>query len=889
MHGVRRWFRLRSVERDVDDEIAFHFAELVRDLEAAGHAPHAAREEAARQFGDEQHYRRQLMSIDRSAAAQERWILRWEAVRDTLRYATRGIVRSPVLSLGIITAFALGIGANATMYATVERMLLRPPPHIVDADGVRRLMIHRLGPSDRTYQETITYPDYTDFLQVSGFSQVAATMSRELTVGSGESAHQVRGVMATASYWPLLGVQPVLGRFFHAEEDQPGAAPVVVLSHARWQQEHGGSADAIGQTIDFGFGPYTIIGVAPRGFTGADLRPVGFFAPFHVVQTHMSGGTEWMDQRGWFFLQSIARLDPSVPIEAAEAEATTRHRAAHRDGMMYDSLATVTAAPLLVARGPNAPSEAAVAKWLLGVAVVVLLIACLNVANLLLARMLRQRREVSIRLALGISRARLVGQIVVEGVLLGLVGGAAALLLAMWGGTIVQNTLLPDIDWSARPTATVLFMIVGLSVLAGAISAVVPALQAARRDVGDGLRSGSGGITRSTARTRASLTVLQAALSVLLLVGAGLFVRSLDRIHKTDFGLALWEVAYVTPTFFSGSVEAEDRWQYFEAAAERVARLPGISSAAVASGIPFWSAYAHRIRADGMDSIPRSTTGGPYAHAVDHDYFRTMGVRLQRGRLFDERESRTSPPAVIINASFAAALWPGEDALGRCLYIGSADAPCSEIIGIVHDARRGSLVEEETYQYYMPLQQRPLSRTPEALLVRIPANMPQVLGAVQRELLALDSRVRFVRSMPMEELVARELRQWRLGAAMFSLFGVLALVVAGIGLYSVLAFDVAQRLREIGLRSALGASSGAIVRLVMSRAMAITAIGAAAGVLLALVFAPRLGDMLYQISPRDPLTFVVVVVTLYVVALAAAWLPAWRAARVDPNIALRAE
>jgi predicted permease len=435
----------------------------------------------------------------------------------------------------------------------------------------------------------------------------------------------------------------------------------------------------------------------------------------------------------------------------------------------------------------------------------------------------------------------------------------------------------------------VLSMVIVLSVLAGALSALVPAVQASRRDVADGLRAAAGGITRSTARVRGALTMVQAALSVLLLVGAGLFVRSLDRIHNTDFGLSLWEVAYLSPTFHAGSAEAEERWLYFERAAERVARLPGVSATAVASGIPFWSAYAHRLRADGLDSIPRAPTGGPYANAVDNDYFRTMGVRLQRGRLFDERDAQNAPRVVVVNASFAQALWPGEDALGRCLYIGDDDVACSEIVGVVHDARRGSLVEETTYQYYMPLVQRQANRRPDGLLVRVPASMQQTLGAVQREMLATDARVRFVRSMPLEELVARELRQWRLGAAMFSLFGLLALLVAAIGLYSVLAFDVAQRVREIGLRSALGATNRAIMTLVVSRALRITVVGVAAGVVLAFALAPRLGDMLYQTSPRDPLTFAAVALTLIVASLVAAAMPAWRAARVDPNVALRAD
>jgi predicted permease len=889
MRGVRRWFRLRSVERDVDEEIAFHFAELVRDLERGGYPPGTAREEAARQFGDEQHYRRQLLMIGRSAAAQAQWRRRWEAVGDTLKFAVRGIIRSPALSAGILLAFGFGIGANATMYEAVERMLLRPPPHIEDPDEVRRVLVHRLDFDERSHNATITFTDYRELVDTRGLSQVAAVAGQAVTIGHGEAAEPAQMVVVTASYWQLLGVRPALGRFFTEEEDRLGGARVVVLSHARWQRDHGGSADVLGQAIDFGSGPYTIIGVTPKGFTGVDLQPVDFFAPFMVRQELAWGHTNWVESCCYFMLSAIVRLERDAAVEAVEAEATTRHRAAWSDAPFYDADARIVIAPLLEARGPNAPSEVAVARWLLGVAAVVLLIACLNVANLLLARMLRQRREFSIRLALGISRSRLVGQIVAEAVLLGLLGGGVALLLALWGGTLIQNTLMPNIDWTGGPSTTMLFVVVMISVLAGALSAVVPALQASRGDVGSGLRTAAGGISRTSSRVRAGLTIVQAALSVLLLVGAGLFVRSLDRVQHTDFGLSLWEVAHVAPVFVAGTTEAADRTRYLEEAAQRIARLPGVTEVAVASGTPFLSAHIGPLRADGLDSIPAAPTGRPYAHAVDNAYFRTMGVRLQRGRLFDDRETQTSQRVVIINASFAQALWPGENALGRCLYIESADAPCSEIIGVVHDARRGSLVEETTFQYYVPIQQRQTPQSPNSLLVRIPGDMPATLAAVQRELLAVDARVRFVRSRPLAELVAGELRQWRLGATMFSVFGMLALLVAGIGLYSVLAFDVAQRVREIGLRAALGASAGSIITLVMSRALRITAIGIGAGVLLAIILAPRLRDLLYQTSPHDTLTLAVVVAALWVVALAAAWIPAWRASRVDPNVALKAE
>lgn len=894
MSGVRRWFRLGDVERDVDDEIRLYFEEAVRDLEAEGFSHEEARQEAQRRFGDRREYRRELLAIDRRTAARIRWSHRTESARDTVRQALRSVVRAPALAIGIVLAFALGIGANATMYATIERLLLRAPPHIEDPDGVRRLLVHRdNGFGRQIYGSSIAYPDYLDFVRTSGFSQVAAMAQRTVTLGAGESAERVDATLVRGNWWALLGVEPALGRFFTAEEDRFGGERVAVLSHHRWQRAYGGRADVIGDEIDFGYGPFTIIGVAPKGFTGIDLEPVDFFAPFMVAGELMQGGTEWAESRDWWWLSAIARVAPDVSIEAVQAEATTYHRAGRAASDDYDVNARVVAAPLLLAQGPQAPSEVAVARWLLGVAVVVLLIACLNVANLLLARMIRQRREVSIRLALGISRRRLIAQIFVEGILLGLLGGGAALLITIWGGTYVQRMLLPGVDWEGTLSGTVMLVVLGLSVLAGGLSAIVPAVQAARRQVVEGLRTSSGGITRSTTRVRATLSIVQAALSVVLLVGAGLFVRSLDNVRHGDFGIDPWNVVYLTPSFRLGTeVTSEDRFAYADEALARVSRVPGVESAAALAGVPFWSAYTYRLEVPGVDSIPETANGGPIANIVTDDYFGTLRLDLVRGRVFDERDARTAPPVVALSESFAKALWPDQDPVGRCIFIDRENNPaCVEVVGIVEDASRGDLVEDLTYQYYLPMSQRIVSRRPEGLIARIDPAAPAAatLRAVQREMLAVDNRLRYVRVTPMEEILAPEMRKWQLGATMFSLFGLLALIVAAIGLYSVLAFDVDQRVREIGLRSALGASLGGIVGIVVGRALRITLAGIIIGAGVAFVLAPQLGEMLYGVAPRDPLTYAAVALALGVISVVAAGLPALKAARVDPNVALRAD
>jgi predicted permease len=889
MSGVRRWFRLRNVERDLDEELEFHRQERLRELAGRGLSAAAAREEAARMFGDERQYRRELLEIDRGAAAQERWRGRLHATRETVRHAARSVVRSPGLSFGIVLAFALGIGANATMFATVERLLLRPPAHIESPDEVRRLVVMRARGRIEAQQtietQTVAWPDYLDFTRTTGFADVAAYASRQRTVGVGEEAERLRVVFTTANWWSLLGVRPALGRFYTAAEDVVGGTGVVVISHGYWQREFGGRADVIGRTIELPDGAWTIIGVTPRGFTGVDLRPVDAFMPF--VSGLSREGDGWLESRNWHFLQAVARLAPDVTEEAAFAEATSHHRAG-REGMPGYVDAQVKAAPLLAARGPDAPAEATVARWLFGVALIVLFIACLNVANLLLARMIRRGRETSIRLALGISRRRLVAQIVAEGVILGLAGGAAAVAVAAWGGTAVQRMLLPDIGWESAPTLLTVLLVGGLALLAGVGSAIAPAVQASRRNVTAGLKASAGGIGRSTARLRAIMSGLQAALSVVLLVGAGLFVRSLSQVRSADLGLDPWRVAIVTPQFEPGSIGAdEDLRLFYEQAVERVRGLPAVEAAGAAIGVPFYSTYGYDMRVPGVDSIPRAPGGGPYVRFVDPGYFAALRIATRQGRVFDARDTGTSAHVVVLSESFARALWPDGSAMGRCVHV-RGESPCAEVVGVVEDARRDGIQEELAYEYYAPIGQADNSNV-DGLVVRARDDIDIAMRDVRSALLEADPRIRYVDMLPFESLLAPELRKWRLGATLFTLFGLLALGVAASGLYSVLAFDVAQRMREIGLRAALGATRSTIVGMIVSRAVRITAVGVAAGGAAAWLLAPRLEELLYGVAPRDPLTFGVVAGALLVVALVAAGVPARRAARLDPNMALRAE
>jgi putative ABC transport system permease protein len=891
--GIRRVLRLGGVARDIDEELAFHFEHTVAELMAAGMTRGAAEAEAARRFGDAAHYRRELERIDRSLALCRRLARRVEAARAVFASALRSVVRAPAQALGVIVVFTLGIGANATMLQTLDRLLLRAPDHVVAPGEVQRIYVESfIGPplNARHATNRLTFPDVEDVRGASAFSGVAAYSDRDLTLGHGVDAERARALLVTGNYWTVLGIRPALGRFFDESEDTAGAERVVVLGHSYWQRRHGGDARVLGETIDFGHGAYTIIGVAPAGLTTLDLRPADVFVPL-LTHTHAAGQEFFLSRRVvWLF--AVARLAPGVSLDAAAAEATALHRAAHAEQIAagdHDADARVLLASIIPARGPDSPPEAKVALWLGGVALIVLLIACLNVANLLLARALRQRREIGVRLALGISRRRLAAQLVLEGVLLALAGGAAALLLNRWAGDALRTRLLPDVAWDQlAPDGALLLVIVALAVLAGGLAALLPVLDATRRSADSIIRAGAGGITRSARRSRSVLGVVQAALCVVLLVGAGLFLRSIANVRAVDLGFDIGGVYFVDPMTV-GRLELGERVDLFLDGVERVRRIPGVDGATASGMIPFANAIFASLRVPGRDTLPRAAHGGPYISVVERDYFRTLGVPLLRGRAFDERDSGAAEHVAIVNAALARALWPHDDPVGACILLGRDDR-CTTVVGVVAEARHSRLASEEVFQIYVPATQaRPETGGLTALLVRVRGEPARVLPLLRAELHAVDPRIRYAEIRPLRRFLEPQTRAWQLGATLFTAFGVLALIVAAVGLYSVIAFEVAERRREIGLRAALGASRPRVVRSVVLDAVRIAAVGIALGGAAALLLAPRLEGMLFDVGARDPLTVGGVALVLLVVAAAAAFAPAMRAAAVQPAEALRAE
>ncbi len=885
---------MRAPERDVDDELAYHFERAVAELRAAGWTREAAEAEARRRFGDEALYRRRLQRLARGTQARQRrrqWAL---VLAHALRAAARSLRRTPGLSFSVILAFALGIGANATMFGVIDRLLLSPPRHIASPQQVRRVyfehyeaVLHR-----RSVDGTAPLPGYEDLLGNSQFAGIAAYSSERLTVGRGTEARRVRALQVTGNYWQVLGVRPALGRFFTEAEDQPGAPATVVLSWELWQSMFGGQRDVLGRDLEFGYGPWTIVGVAPRGFTGVDLSAVSFWLParrFGSV-THTA---DLLQDRGYYWLDIVARMAPGASVAAAEAEATRAHRRGRADAIArgrYDPDARVITYPLNAAAGSRLPAEVNVALWLGGVSLLVLLIACVNVANLLLARGIRTQRQLGISLVLGNTRGRIAVTALAEGLMLALLGGVAALAVARWGGAIVRSTLFPGTLWpDDGVSARTILLSLALSLAAALAACALPLFTAMRQNVADTLRVQQGGITRSTARLRAALTVLQATLSVVLLVGAGLFVRSLRHVRALDLGFDARSLLIAIPDADGSGVDSASLARFFERATSEVPRLPGVRAVAAAAELPFGNSSSAHLFVPGRDSLPRLPAGGPYVNVVTAGYIDALDLRVLQGRGFAASDGPGSEPVVVVNQTMAKLAWPDGSAVGQCLMVQHRGAPCARVVGVVGDANRTGLQEPPAPQYYVLLDQHVFAEPAYALVVRTAGEAAKRIADVRSALVAMEPRFRFINVMSMQANVDFFARSWRLGATMFTLFGALALLVAALGLYSVLAFDVAQRTRELGLRCALGARRGNLLGMVLARSLRMTGIGVLLGLAAAFLLAPRLRDLLYRTLPRDPLTLAAAALALLLVAVAAGVVPAWRAARVDPNVALRTD
>lgn len=830
------------------------------------------------------------------------------------RHAVKALARRPVFSGMVVATFALGIGATVTMFGALDKLLLEAPPYIADPDRLVVLHVRMRGSMGvQIFQPWSFHTFMRD--HVPDFAGVAATTATGgrrayYPVGRGVGASRAAGVMVSGNYFSLLGVHPAIGRFFTPEEEpESGGQRLAVLGWGYWQQTYGGRQSAIGSTIDVGNQRYTIVGVAPKGFTGTELRDVDVWLPIPAAdELRFARGPDWATSATAQWLLVLARLEPGVSPARAQSEATAAYHAWARATMVKPTaelLAGVDSESVVLGSiipgkslgqwgATGSESELEVAQLVGAVALLVLLIACANVANLLLVRALARRREIAVRLALGVGRGRLVTQLVVEGLVLSLGGAVGALGVAAATSQLVRGWLIGDGAWTGDiVNARLLTFTAAVGLLSGLVTSLVPALQASRPDLTPALKAGAreGSVQRS--RTRAGLLAAQVALAIVLLTGAGLFLRSLRNVAELDLGIDMSHVLTAGISQGSAGLTNQQSLQLFEEFARRAKAMPGVTASAVSVGLPFSLSWTASVSLPGRE--PPKVPHGPFRYAVTPGYFETLGIRLLAGRLFTDAD-RAGAPVAIVNSTLARLYWPNQSPIGSCIRVGADTMPCSTVVGVVSDTRRQDLVEDPVPQVYLSLDQLPPAITDRtvsffgySLVVRTAGDASSSVEQLRRVMQATSAIVPYASVQTMRDLTARQTRGWVLGARVFSAFGALALVLASVGLFSVVAFMLGQRMHEFGVRSALGARTTDLLVLGLTRGMGPVVVGIAVGVGITLLAGRFVEGLLFRESAYDPGVLLGASVVLVVAALVASLVPARRAAGVDPTVALRAE
>ncbi len=826
-------------------------------------------------------------------------------LRRDLRYTLRGLRAKPGFTAGIVITLALGIGANAAMFSIVDRMLFRPPPMLRDPAMVHHIYYYLTYRGRSDPRGNVQYARYRDLSSLThSFSQTAQYTRRDIAVGVGESAREMSIGVVSASFFGFFDAPPVIGRYFAAAEDSiSNPQAVAVLSHAFWSERFGKRRDAIGSKIQIGPSIYTVIGVAPAGFVGlwADRPPAAYIPITHYAAEQAAGfswlkkGQLWWGTYSWTWSAMMARRAPGVTIAQANADLTNAMRQSYLRQLVEQKGATpierakprAIVASILSERGPNESSVAKVATWVAGVAVLVLLIACANVANLLLARAIRRRREVAVRLALGVSRGRLFSQLLMESVVLALAGGVAGLVVAQWGGSTLRAVLLDKAASAPVLTdpRTILFA-GGAALVVGLLAGLAPLAQASRANANlvDDLKSGAReGNARS--RLRAALLVVQAALSVVLLVGAGLFVRSLNNVRSVRLGYDVAPVMLVDLNMRGETLDSTHTDQLMHRLLETVKSVPGVTNASFNRAIPFWSSMSRSLFVAGIDTVER--LGEFDFNPVSPEYFKTFGTRLVRGRGFTDLDNANAPRVAIVSRAMAQVLWPGREAVGQCMRINADTMPCTTIVGIAEDIRSRRISGDSAqFMYYLPAAQY---NGAGGLMVRTAGPATHYLEAVRRRLQREMPGASYITTTPFSDVIGGETQSWELGATMFAVFGVLALVLASVGLYSLIAYNVAARTHEMGVRVALGAQARDVIQLIVRDGVKLGGAGLVLGAIAAFAAARWVKPLLFNESPHDPLVLAFVTLALLAVTIAASWIPARRAARVDPQVALRTD
>jgi putative ABC transport system permease protein len=885
--ALRALLRKSQAERELDEELRNHIERQTEQNIRLGMNPEEARRAARKGFGGVE------QAKERSRDARGvRWL---EDLWQDLHYGARMLLKAPGFTLIAIITLALGIGANTAIFSLVNALLLRPLPY-PDPD---RLMVIRETKLPEVQNSQVSPGNFLDWRkQNTVFAPLEALTVKDFNLSGDDNPERVRGMLATHGFLPMLGMTPMIGRGFLPDEDRPEHNRVVILAHAFWQRRFGGNPGIVSQTITLDDQSYTVIGVLPPN-TGLRIRETEIWTPLALT-------ADQSQQHGSRYLFACGRLKPGVTLEEARSEMSL---IAGRLARQYPDTNADWNVELMSLLGYAAYELEARPRLLLllGAVAFVLLIACTNVANLLLARAAVRRKEIVIRAALGAGRWRIIRQLLTESLLLSLAGGIVGILLANWGVKMLWTLSVMDgfrlrvIDVSLDSRMLVFNLAVVF--LTGCMIGIVPALQASKPNLNGMLKDAGRGSTEGRRQqfVRNALVVFEVAMSLVLLVGAGLMMMSFIRLQKVDPGFDPNNVRTASISLPKKKYPEKDRQAaFYTQLIERVTSLPGVQVAGAACAVPYshgqWGDFEEGYRVvnqsfkiEGRPPFPPGNEPHMYYSSVSTNYFEAMGIPLTRGRLFSKHDTKDTARVAIINNKMAMKFFPGEDPIGKHISLSNDPEVYREIIGIVGDIKPWGLNHETPAQTYEPYLQQPFSFM--TLVVRTNSDPAGLNEAIRREVFNLDREQPVVSIDMLDRLVSESPAHASLRSLilLFGVFAAIAIALAAIGLYGVISYAVTQRTQEIGIRMALGAQARDVLKLIIGQGLVLTLAGIALGSLMALGLTRLLSGLLFGVGASDPLTFITTALTLTFVALLACWIPARRAAKVDPMTSLRCE
>jgi macrolide transport system ATP-binding/permease protein len=880
MRRVAALFRRRRLEEELHAEVRAHLEMSAEMNRRAGMSEEEARREALRSFGG--------VEQTKERYREQRGLPMIETTLQDLRFGLRMLRRSPGFSVLAIVCLTLGIGANAAVFSWVEGILFRPYPAVAHQERLLALGGTARGETGGT---PLSWPDFLDLERnCKLFDTFFVSKITGTTLSIGDRAERTIGSIVSANYFDAIGVHPMLGRGFEPGEDSGrNAHPVTVISYQLWQGRFKGDPQIIGKTQRLNGVVHTIVGVAPEGFYGTFVGwAMQFWVPASMEEIFEAGGYK-LEDRGARWIESYARLKPGVTREQGQAEISAVAKRLESDYPDTNRGRSAQLWPLWQTPFNNAGTLLPTLEIMLGVVFFVLLIACANVGNLLLVRSFARRHEMTVRLAIGAGRGRLVRQLLTEGVILSAFGTVGGLLVAHWcrhalvllfpARAGVAMHLPGEIDWR------VLAVSAGVCLIATLLVGLVPAMQSGKIDLAAALKADSAGVVGSRGRAwvRSGLVVVQVSLSFLLLVGAGLLLESLEKIRTSSPGFSTHGVMFTAVDLVSAGYDAERARSFQDELIERVKALPGVESATFARMTPLgYGTYSSSpIAVDGYVAPPEEEPTVEY-NEVGEDYFATMGIPLVSGREFRRADDERAAPVLVLNETMAERYWRGKNPIGERVQV---KGRWLEVVGVAKDSKYESVREAAKPFFYVPRRQN--FSVGAGLYIRTPLSPETMAPGLAREVYALDGNLAPYEAITLQEQVDRSTSPQMVAVTLVGVLGGLALLLAAIGLYGVMSYAVSESRRELGLRMALGAEASNLWRLVMSRGLALTAGGVALGAAAALGMTRLLGNYLFRVSPRDPLAFGAAFAVMSIASLAACFLPAWRATRTDPARVLR--